>query len=59
MINVFFTKENLNTIDTGHEKRISIILKTVFFCWNLTWWNLKELAELDNLTVSILMQFSI
>ena len=23
------------------------------FCWNLTWWNLKGLAELANLTVSI------
>ena len=21
------------------------------FCWNLTWWNLKGLAELANLTV--------
>ena len=52
MINVFFTKDKLNTIDCtyrpGETEQVNLIVH-----------NLKELAELDNLTVSILMQFSI
>ena len=46
-----FLKEKLDPIDTVYEKHILSFSRPAF-CEILTWWNLKGLAELANLTVT-------
>ena len=50
LIKCVFLKEKLDPIDTVYEKHI-LSLSRLACLGILTWWNLKGLAELANLTV--------
>ena len=51
MIKFVFHKEKLDPIDTVYEKHILSFSRGAFH-GILTWWNLKGLAKLANLTVA-------
>ena len=63
MIKWDFHKEKLNTIGTVYEKHILSFIHNnssrPVFCGKLTWWNLKGLAKLANLTVGVMQVMTV